>query len=85
MTACYMYKNWHDFVFKHLQKNDREKEFLKVKDAHLSQQSLMLKFQEKARKVNDLEEACRKQEKVIEKMEKLLQRQKDHKNRGRVK
>ena len=62
-----------------LQKNDREKEYLKLSHAHQSQQDLVQKLQDKAAKVRRLEEACKKQEKVIEKMERLIN------NGGKVK
>ena len=55
-----------------MQKNDREKELLRLSVAHEGQQDMLHKLQDKASKVRKLEEVCRKQEKVIEKMEKLL-------------
>lgn len=41
--------------------------------AHTSQQDLLHKLQERAARVKKLEEACRQQEKVIERMERILQ------------
>ena len=43
-----------------------------MNSAHASQQELLLRLQEKARKLAKLEEACRKQERVIERLEKLV-------------
>lgn len=43
-----------------------------MSQAHKAQQSVLQKLQERQVKVRKLEDACRKQEEVIEKMEKLL-------------
>ncbi len=56
-------------IFQH---NDREKDYLRMSHAHMSQNELLQKLQDRAVKVKRLEDACRKQEKVIEKMEKIL-------------
>ena len=60
-----------------MQKNDKEKEYLRMSHAHASQQELLQRLQEKVNKVRRLEETCRKQEKVIEKMERILEKQRD--------
>ena len=64
------------------QKNDKEKAYLQLSTAHTEQQGLLQKLQERQLKVRKLEEACRKQEKVIEKMERLLQQ--GVKSKGKV-
>jgi len=43
-----------------------------MSQAHVSQNEILHKLQNKAQKVKKLEEACKKQEKVIEKLERLL-------------
>ncbi|KAK2143413.1 hypothetical protein LSH36_843g00070 [Paralvinella palmiformis] len=52
--------------------NDQERDFLRMSQAHVSQNEILHKLQNKAQKVKKLEEACKKQEKVIEKLERLL-------------
>ncbi|XP_067871582.1 coiled-coil domain-containing protein 33 isoform X3 [Heterodontus francisci] len=54
------------------QKNDREAELLRLQKAHQQQQAVLQKYQEKIRKLKILEDTIRQQEKVIEKMETLL-------------
>ena len=60
-----------------MQKNDKEKEYLRMSHAHASQQELLQRLQEKVNKVRRLEETCCKQEKVIEKMERILEKQRN--------
>ena len=55
-----------------IKKNDKEKEYLRVSDAHVTQQDVLQRLQNRAAKVRRLEDAVRKQEKVIEKMEKII-------------
>ena len=43
-----------------------------MSEAHVSQNEILHKLQNKAQKVKKLEEACKKQEKVIDKLERLL-------------
>ncbi|XP_013383445.1 coiled-coil domain-containing protein 33 [Lingula anatina] len=65
-----------------IKKNDKEKEYIKMNQAHSSQQEAIQKLQTKAQKVKKLEDACRQQEKVIERMEKLLDKQSKGKSKG---
>lgn len=58
-----------------IQKNDQIKEFLVVFEAHESQQKLVQKLQAKAKKSIKLEDLCIKQEKVIEYLQKILDKQ----------
>ena len=55
-----------------IQKNEREKEYLKMSQAHQSQNELLHRLQTKAAKVAELEGASKDQEKVIQKLERLL-------------
>lgn len=52
-----------------LQHNDREKHYLDQQEASLSQSKLL---QERQAKVVKLEQACREQEKALEKMDRAL-------------
>jgi hypothetical protein len=54
------------------QKNDKEKEYLKLSQAHKAQQDLLHRLQEKTQKEAKMKEAFKKQEQVIEKMENML-------------
>nr|XP_006815463.1 PREDICTED: coiled-coil domain-containing protein 33-like [Saccoglossus kowalevskii] len=55
-----------------IKKNDREKDYLKLQDAHLAQSAMLQKLQDKKEKMKKLEGTITEQEKVIEKLEKLL-------------
>lgn len=55
-----------------IKKNDQEKDLLRMSEAHVSQNETLHRLQDRALKVKRLEAACRKQEKVIEKMERLM-------------
>ncbi|XP_077979559.1 coiled-coil domain-containing protein 33-like [Glandiceps talaboti] len=55
-----------------IKKNDKEKEYLKLQDAHLAQSAMLQKLQSKQEKVKKLEETIKEQENVIEKLEKVL-------------
>uniref|UniRef100_S4RC10 Coiled-coil domain containing 33 n=1 Tax=Petromyzon marinus TaxID=7757 RepID=S4RC10_PETMA len=55
-------------------KADREKELVRLQLAHRQQQAVLLRYQERAARPARLEDTVRQQEKVIEKMEKLLER-----------
>ena len=47
---------------------------LKMGHAHQSQNELVQKLQDKAQKTRKLEETCRNQERVIQRMEQLMQK-----------
>ncbi|XP_043933688.1 coiled-coil domain-containing protein 33 isoform X2 [Protopterus annectens] len=56
-----------------IRKNDSEKELLLLQRAHQQQQAVLEKYQEKLRRAKLLEDTIRQQEKVIDKMEKVLE------------
>ncbi|CAM9734339.1 unnamed protein product [Rangifer tarandus platyrhynchus] len=56
-----------------IQKNDREKELLLLHQAQQPQAALLKRYQDKLQKIKALEETVRHQEKVIEKMEQVLE------------
>ncbi|XP_053573303.1 coiled-coil domain-containing protein 33 [Bombina bombina] len=55
-----------------VRKNDREKELLLLQRAHQQQQTVLRQYHERLSRAKTLQDTVRKQEKVIEKMEKLL-------------
>lgn len=55
-----------------IKKNEKEKEFYKLQDAHKNQLVLLQKMQERLRRTKTLEETCKKQEKVIIRLEDFL-------------
>nr|XP_021326368.1 coiled-coil domain-containing protein 33 isoform X2 [Danio rerio] len=55
-----------------IKKNDIEKEFVQLQRAHQQQQAVLKRYQTRDKKITALEDTVRQQEKVIEKMEKLL-------------
>ncbi|XP_016361233.1 coiled-coil domain-containing protein 33 [Sinocyclocheilus anshuiensis] len=55
-----------------IRKNDIEKEFVQLQRAHQQQQAVLKKYQVRSGKISALEDTVRQQEKVIEKMEKIL-------------
>ncbi|KTF94400.1 hypothetical protein cypCar_00036467 [Cyprinus carpio] len=55
-----------------IRKNDIEKEFVQLQRAHQQQQAVLKKYQARSGKISALEDTVRQQEKVIEKMEKIL-------------
>uniref|UniRef100_A0A8C1LFG6 Coiled-coil domain containing 33 n=2 Tax=Cyprinus carpio TaxID=7962 RepID=A0A8C1LFG6_CYPCA len=55
-----------------IRKNDIEKEFVQLQRAHQQQQAVLKKYQARSGKISSLEDTVRQQEKVIEKMEKIL-------------
>ncbi|XP_072838392.2 coiled-coil domain-containing protein 33 isoform X2 [Pogona vitticeps] len=55
-----------------IRKNDREKDLVMLKRAHQQQQVLLRKYQAKVARMQALEDAVRQQEKVIERMERML-------------
>ncbi|XP_043083233.1 coiled-coil domain-containing protein 33 [Puntigrus tetrazona] len=55
-----------------IRKNDTEKEFVQLQRAHQQQQAVLKKYQARTGKISALEDTVRQQEKVIEKMEKIL-------------
>ncbi|XP_037767413.1 coiled-coil domain-containing protein 33 isoform X3 [Chelonia mydas] len=56
-----------------IRKNDREKDLVKLQRAHQQQQMVLRKYQEKITKMKALEDTVRQQERVIEKMERMLE------------
>ncbi|XP_025023636.1 coiled-coil domain-containing protein 33 [Python bivittatus] len=56
-----------------IRKNDREKDLVMLQRAHQQQQMVLRKYQAKIAKMQALEDAVRQQEKVIERMEKMLE------------
>ncbi|XP_059680090.1 coiled-coil domain-containing protein 33 [Gavia stellata] len=57
-----------------IRKNDREKDLVLLQQAHQQQQTTLRRCQEKVAKTKGLEETVRQQEKVIEAMERMLQK-----------
>ncbi|XP_020611309.1 coiled-coil domain-containing protein 33-like [Orbicella faveolata] len=55
-----------------IKKNEMEKEFLKLQEAHEGQQALLQKLQGKLQKATTIQDTCKKQEKVIVQLEQLL-------------
>ncbi|XP_053259575.1 coiled-coil domain-containing protein 33 isoform X3 [Podarcis raffonei] len=55
-----------------IRKNDREKDLVMLQRAHQQQQMVLRKYQAKIAKMHVLEDAVKKQEKVIERMEMML-------------
>uniref|UniRef100_A0A673HWQ0 Coiled-coil domain containing 33 n=1 Tax=Sinocyclocheilus rhinocerous TaxID=307959 RepID=A0A673HWQ0_9TELE len=55
-----------------IRKNDIEKEFVQLQRAHQQQQAVLKKYQVRSGKISALEDTVCQQEKVIEKMEKIL-------------
>ncbi|XP_078347657.1 uncharacterized protein LOC144632797 isoform X2 [Oculina patagonica] len=58
-----------------IKKNEMEKEFLKLQEAHEGQQALLQKLQGKIQKTKTIQDTCKKQEKVIVQLEQLLAKQ----------
>ncbi|XP_044835894.1 coiled-coil domain-containing protein 33 isoform X4 [Mauremys mutica] len=56
-----------------IRKNDREKDLVMLQRAHQQQQTVLRKYQEKITKMKALEDTVRQQERVIEKMEHMLE------------
>ncbi|XP_053320950.1 coiled-coil domain-containing protein 33 [Spea bombifrons] len=68
-----------------VRRNDREKELLILQRAHQQQQAVLQQYHQRANRAKALQDTVRKQEKVIEKMEKLLDNKlREEKKRGRV-
>ncbi|MCJ8735908.1 hypothetical protein PDJAM_G00252840 [Pangasius djambal] len=55
-----------------IRKNDNEKELVRLQRAHQQQQAVLQRYQGQIKKVSNLEATVRQQEKVIERMEKVL-------------
>ncbi|XP_039551165.1 coiled-coil domain-containing protein 33 isoform X1 [Pimephales promelas] len=55
-----------------IRKNDIEKEFVQLQRAHQQQQAALKRYQARGSKITLLEDTVRQQDKVIEKMEKIL-------------
>lgn len=58
-----------------IKKNETEKEFLKLQEAHEGQQALLQKLQGRVQKTKAIQDTCKKQEKVIVQLEQLLAKQ----------
>ncbi|XP_039193493.1 coiled-coil domain-containing protein 33 isoform X3 [Crotalus tigris] len=56
-----------------IRKNDREKDLVMLQKAHQQQQMVLRKYQAKIARMQTLEDAVKQQEKVIEKMERMLE------------
>ncbi|XP_067399316.1 coiled-coil domain-containing protein 33 [Emydura macquarii macquarii] len=56
-----------------IRKNDREKDLVMLQRAQQQQQAVLRKYQEKITKMKALEDTVRQQERVIEKMERILE------------
>ncbi|XP_065415793.1 coiled-coil domain-containing protein 33 isoform X7 [Chrysemys picta bellii] len=56
-----------------IRKNDREKDLVMLQRAHQQQQTVLRKYHEKITKMKALEDTVRQQERVIEKMERMLE------------
>ncbi|XP_015750777.1 PREDICTED: uncharacterized protein LOC107330721 [Acropora digitifera] len=57
------------------QKNETEKEYFKLQEAHEGQQALLQELQIKVQKRKAIQDTCKKQEKVIVQLERLLAQQ----------
>ncbi|XP_070580710.1 coiled-coil domain-containing protein 33-like isoform X2 [Ptychodera flava] len=55
-----------------IKKNDNEKEYLRLQDAHMAQSAMLQKLQSKQERVKKLEDTMKEQENVIDKLERLL-------------
>ncbi|XP_067045345.1 coiled-coil domain-containing protein 33-like isoform X3 [Acropora muricata] len=58
-----------------IKKNETEKEYCKLQEAHEGQQALLQELQIKVQKRKAIQDTCKKQEKVIVQLEKLLAQQ----------
>ncbi|XP_014780917.1 coiled-coil domain-containing protein 33 [Octopus bimaculoides] len=58
-----------------IKKNDQEKYYLRLSEAHKNQQNLIQRLQEKTKKIYGLEDVCVKQEKVIECLQNKIENQ----------
>uniref|UniRef100_G3WG48 Coiled-coil domain containing 33 n=1 Tax=Sarcophilus harrisii TaxID=9305 RepID=G3WG48_SARHA len=56
-----------------IRKNDREKDLLLIQQSHNQQQHNLRRYQDKLQKMKGLEQTVRSQEKVIQRMEKILE------------
>uniref|UniRef100_A0A674I8C1 Coiled-coil domain containing 33 n=1 Tax=Terrapene triunguis TaxID=2587831 RepID=A0A674I8C1_9SAUR len=56
-----------------IRKNDREKDLVMLQRAHQQQQTVLRKYHKKITKMKALEDTVRQQERVIEKMERMLE------------
>ncbi|KAI5100519.1 coiled-coil domain-containing protein 33 isoform X8 [Silurus meridionalis] len=55
-----------------IRKNDNEKELMRLQRVHKQQEAVLLRYQGQIKKFSNLEATVRQQEKVIERMEKVL-------------
>ncbi|XP_072003943.1 coiled-coil domain-containing protein 33 isoform X2 [Engystomops pustulosus] len=67
-----------------VRRNDREKDLLLLQRAHQQQQTVLSQYHQKLSRAKALQDTVRKQEKVIEKMEKLLDSKLRDEKRSRV-
>uniref|UniRef100_A0A8C5QB96 Coiled-coil domain containing 33 n=1 Tax=Leptobrachium leishanense TaxID=445787 RepID=A0A8C5QB96_9ANUR len=67
-----------------VRRNDREKELILIQRAHQQQQVVLQQYHQRASRAKTLQDTVRKQEKVIEKMEKLLDDKMRFEKRSRV-
>ncbi|XP_075064403.1 coiled-coil domain-containing protein 33 [Mixophyes fleayi] len=67
-----------------VRRNDREKELLLLQRAHQQQQAVMSQYHHRLSRAKTLQDTVRKQEKVIQKMEKLLDSKLRDEKRSRV-
>ncbi|XP_064634936.1 coiled-coil domain-containing protein 33-like isoform X3 [Lineus longissimus] len=68
-----------------IKKNDKEKEYIRLSQAHKAQQDLLHRLQDKQQRESKMKEAFKKQEQVIEKMEKMLSEQQKGKEKDPTK
>ncbi|XP_069814134.1 coiled-coil domain-containing protein 33 [Dendropsophus ebraccatus] len=67
-----------------VRRNDREKELLLLQRAHQQQQTVLSQYHQRLSRAKTLQDTVRKQEKVIEKMEKLLDSKLKDEKRSRM-
>ncbi|KAG9489601.1 hypothetical protein GDO78_005520, partial [Eleutherodactylus coqui] len=67
-----------------VRRNDREKELLLLQRAHQQQQAVLTQYHQRLSRAKAVQDTVRKQEKVIEKMEKLLDNKLRDEKKGRV-
>ncbi|XP_044139302.1 coiled-coil domain-containing protein 33 [Bufo gargarizans] len=67
-----------------VRRNDREKELLLLQRAHQQQQAVLSQYHQRLSRAKALQDTVRKQEKVIEKMEKLLDSKLKDEKRSRM-
>ena len=68
--------------FHFLQANDARRQYSELSVAHQSAQELVQKLQSKVDKIRRLTETCQQQEKIIEKMERIISNPKKNAKKG---